>query len=464
MIRRQFLSTAAGAVSAFGQASRRPLNVIFILADDLGWGDLGCYGHRDIKTPNLDRMASQGSLFTQFYVANPVCSPSRTAFTTGHFPARHKIHGHFAAEEQNQARGMPNWLDPSVVTIPRILKQAGYATAHFGKWHLGGGKGAPDPSAYGFDDHRTVNSNGPGWDERDPHFRARSSRLIVDEGIRFIEKNRTRPFYLNLWSLVPHATLNPTEEQMRPYARFGPTGVPHKGAMQIFYASVTDLDTQVGRLLAKLDELGLANDTLILFSSDNGPEDIHITNASHSAVGTPGPFRGRKRSLYEGGVRLPFLARAPGRIPAGRVDNESVLTSVDFLPTINALTDTHSPADWRLDGEDVSDILLGKARPRTKPIFWEWRFRIAGDTMHRSPMLSIREGQWKLLMNPDRSRVELYDIPRDPTELNNLADRKPEIVNRLAPKLLAWQKELPPGPLEPSAGKNDYAWPGTKRP
>jgi N-acetylgalactosamine-6-sulfatase len=463
MLRRQFLSAAAGAVSAFGQASRRALNVIFILADDLGWGDLGCYGHRDIKTPNLDRMASQGSLFTQFYVANPVCSPSRTAFTTGHFPARHKIHGHFAAEDLNAARGMPNWLDPSVVTIPRILKQAGYATAHFGKWHLGGGKGAPDPSAYGFDDHRTVNSNGPGWDERDPHFRARSSRLIVDEGIRLIEKNRTRPFYLNLWSLVPHATLNPTDEQMKPYARFGPAGVPHKGAMQIFYASVTDLDTQVGRLLAKLDELGLANDTLILFSSDNGPEDIHITNASHSAVGTPGPFRGRKRSLYEGGVRLPFLARLPGRIPAGRVDNESVLTSVDFLPTINALTGTHSPADWRLDGEDVSDILLGKPRPRTKPIFWEWRFRIAGDTMHRSPMLSIREGQWKLLMNPDRSRVELYDIPRDPTELNNLAGRKPEIVNRLAPKLLAWQKELPPGPLDPSAGKNDYAWPGTKR-
>jgi N-acetylgalactosamine-6-sulfatase len=219
----------------------------------------------------------------------------------------------------------------------------------------------------------------------------------------------------------------------------------------------------VGRLLAKLDELELANDTLVLFSSDNGPEDIHVTNASHSAVGTPGPFRGRKRSLYEGGVRLPLLARLPGRIPAGRVETASVLTAVDFLPTVTALTGTSVPSGWRLDGEDVSDILTGKSRPRTKPIFWEWRFRIAGDMMHHSPMLSIREGDWKLLMNPDRSRVELYDIPYDPTELNNLADRKPDVVNRLAPKLLAWQKELPPGPVEPAAGKNDYPWPGMKK-
>jgi len=182
MHRRQFLTTAAGAVGAFGYQGRRAPNVIFILADDLGWGDLGCYGHRDIKTPNLDRLASQGSLFTQFYVSNPVCSPSRTGFTTGHFPARHKVHGHFATPEINEARGMPNWLDPTVVTIPRILKQAGYATAHFGKWHLGNGKQAPGPEAYGFDDHRTVNSNGPTWDEPDSSFRARSSELIIDEG------------------------------------------------------------------------------------------------------------------------------------------------------------------------------------------------------------------------------------------------------------------------------------------
>lgn len=451
MNRRNFLALPA---AAWAQA-RRP-NIIFILADDLGWGDLGCYGHRQIRTPNLDRLAGQGALFTQFYVNSPVCSPSRTAFMTGQYPARWRVHGHFAQAEVNARRGMPNWLDPKAPMAPRLLRDAGYATAHFGKWHLGGGEGAPSPSAYGVDEHRTVNSAGPGWDERDPYFRARSSGLIVDETIRFIEKNRARPFYVNVWSLVPHATLNPTEEQMQPYRRLGPGGVPHKGAMQIFYASVSDLDRQVGRLLAKVDELGLADSTAVFFSSDNGPEDIHITNASHSGVGSPGPFRGRKRSLYEGGVRLPFLVRWPGRVPR-RVDNQAVVTAVDFLPTVCGMAGVRAPAG---DGQDAGGLLSGKTSARGKPIYWEWRFRIAGDTVNRSPMLSMRDGNWKLLMNPDRSRVELYDIPRDPTELDNRAGHEPAVVRAMSQKLLAWQKTLPPGPVEPAAGKNDYPWPG----
>ena len=472
MNRRNFLYLA-GAASAsvlppllFGAQSKRP-NVIFILADDLGWGDLGCYGHPNIKTPSLDRLASQSTLFTQFYVNSAVCSPSRTAFVTGHYPARYRIHTAYMAfgtTEQNQKLGMPNWLDPSVPMLPRILKQAGYRTAHFGKWHLGHGAGAPDPGAYGFDAHRTVNSSGPLLgEELDPVFRATSTELIVDETIKFIEQSRNQPFYVNVWSLLPHAILSPTAEQMKPYARFNPDGgIPHKGAMQIYYAAVTALDKEIGRLLAKLDELGLADNTIVMFSSDNGPEDIHIVNASHSAAGSAGPFRGRKRSLYEGGIRLPFIARWPGHFPAGRVDDKSVLTAVDLLPTICDLTGVRPPADLNPDGEVVSDILQGKQRPRTQPILWEWRFRISGDTLNRSPMLAIREGDWKLLMNPDRSRVELYDVPRDPSELNNLADRKREVVERMAQKLLAWQNTLPKGPVDAAAGKNNYDWPREK--
>jgi N-acetylgalactosamine-6-sulfatase len=437
----------------------KPPNVLFILADDLGWGDLGCYGHRQIKTPSLDRLAAQGTLFTQFYVNGSVCSPSRTAFMTGQFPARHRVHGHFAAAQVNANRGMPNWLDPGVTTLPALLKQAGYATAHFGKWHLGNGPGAPEPRAYGFDDTRTINSNGPGWDEPDRTFRAKSTAAIVDEALRFIGAHRDRPFYVNLWTLVPHATLNPTPEQMKPYERFGPGNVPHKGALQIYYASVTDLDAQVGRLLAELDRLGVADNTLVIFSSDNGPEDIHVVNASHSGVGSAGPFRGRKRSLYEGGVRLPFIARWPRHVPAGRVDDTSVVTGVDFLPTVCALAGVQPPAGWTGDGEDVDDILRGRPRPRTKPIFWEWRFNIAGDTLNKSPMLAVRAGGWKLLMNPDRSRVELYDIPKDPSELTNLAAANPDVVDRLAAKLLAWRRTLPEGPVAPTAGQNDYPWP-----
>lgn len=467
MRRRDFLQLSAALPAMLPRArgaATKPPNVVFILADDLDWGDLGCYGHPHIKSPNLDRLARQGALFTQFYVNSPVCSPSRTAFMTSHYPARHRVHGHFAGAEQNRERDMPNWLDPSVYTLPRLMKQAGYATAHFGKWHLGGGEGAPDPGAYGIDVHRTINSNGPGWeDENGPAFRAKSSTLIADESIRFIEQNRDKPFYLNFWSLVPHATLNPTEEQMRQYRNFGPGGnIPHKGAMQIFYASVTDLDTQVGRLLARLDELKLADNTLICFSSDNGPEDIHIRNASHSGVGSAGPFRGRKRSLYEGGVRLPFIARLPGRIRAGRVDTKSVVTAVDLLPTVCGFAGVNVPGDLKPDGEAVNDILLGESRPRTKPIMWEWRFNIAGDTLNRSPMLSIREGDYKLLLNPDRSRVELYDIPHDSSELNNLADKKPELVRSMSEKVLAWRKTLPPGRIEPTAGRNDYRWPQEK--
>lgn len=462
MNRRQFLAAAATPAALNAQSSKRP-NVIFILADDLGWGDLGCYGNRDIRTPSLNRLAAEGTLYTQFYTSNPVCSPSRTGFMTGQYPARHRIHAHIATDEQNAQRGMPNWLDPKVPFLARALKQAGYATAHFGKWHLGNTKNAPPPSEYGFDTYRTINASpqSPTWDDHaSPNFRARSTAAIVDEAIAFIEKNRSGNFYINLWTLVPHAILNPTAEQMVPYRRFAPAGgIPHQGAKQIFYASVTDLDNEIGRLMAKLKELGLERDTIVVFSSDNGPEDIHITNASHSAIGSPGPFRGRKRSLYEGGVRVPFLVRYPARVPANRIDEESVVTAVDLFPTIAKLTGVPVAADHELDGEDRSAVFTGAPVAREKPIHWEWRFNIQGYAYNRSPILSIRDGNWKLLMNPDRSRVELYDIPRDPMELTNMAEREKQIVSRLSAMALAWQRTLPPGPVDAEAGKNGWPMP-----
>jgi len=455
MNRRDFLVSSL-TVPAL-RAQSRPPNVLFILADDLGWGDLSCYGNQRIKTPNLDAIARQGTLFSQFYVAGSVCSPSRTGFMTGRFPARYRIHGHIATEQFNAQRGMPNFLDPSAPNIARTLRQAGYETAHFGKWHLGHGQGALLPDAYGFSHHKTVTSNETRWQEQGPGFRAKSTAWMVDNTIEFLEQNRSRPFYINFWTLLPHATLEPTEEQMKPFERFRPNTREHRGAAQVYYASLNDLDTQIGRLMKRLEEMDLARNTIVLFSSDNGPEDIHISNAVHSAIGSPGPFRGRKRSLYEGGVRVPLLARWPGRIPANRVDESSVLGGVDFYPTLSKLAGLPAPAG--VDGEDVSDIWTGASRPRRKPLFWEWRFNIAGYNVNRSPMLSMRDGDWKLMMNPDRSRVELYDIPRDPMELNNQAAGKPEVVARMSAALLAWQKTLPPGPVEPAAGRNDYPWP-----
>lgn len=470
MSRRRFLTTFGTAAAAFTLPSwafaantaakgRKP-NFVFIFADDLGWGDLGCYGNQQIKTPNLDRLAEQGILFTQFYVNGSVCSPSRAAIMTSHYPARLGIHGHFANRQQNQERGMPNWLDPNVHTVTTLLKNAGYVTGHFGKWHLGSGDGAPTPGEYGIDEHCTISSNGPQLEgQDDPYFRAKSTAQIVDRTIEFIEKSRDKPFYVNVWTLLPHATLHPTDEQMKPYERYAPAGVPYKGTKQIYYASVSDLDQQIGRLIKRIDELGLAENTIIAFSSDNGPEDFDIRNAVHSGIGSTGPFRGRKRSIYEGGIRLPFIVRWTNHIPSEKVDNKTIIAGVDWLPTVCSLAGVHLPDDLNSDGEDMSQAILGKPKQRTKPLMWEWRFRIFGQMTNKCPMLAIREGRWKLLMNPDRSRVELYDIPNDPTELDNIAEKYPEIINRLSQKLLAWQAALLPGPVENVAGSNAYPWP-----
>jgi len=437
-------------------AAAKP-NVIFILTDDQGWGDAHFAGHPYVKTPNLDRLASQGTWFKQFYVAATVCSPSRAAFMTSHFPARHHIHGHFATHEQNAARFMPDWLDPKTPTITSLLKQAGYATGHFGKWHLGGGDDAPTADAYGIDDVRATVCRDPAWTEPATTFWAKSTRLFVDEAIRFIKANKERPFYANVWTLLPHAPLNPTPEQLAVYDNLvpSPDAFPNwmrdyaaqakdlKSQMKIFCASLTDLDTQIGRLLDTLDELKLADNTIIFFSSDNGPEDYRIGNAANAGVGSPGPLRARKRSMYEGGIRTFGLVRWPGHVAAGRVDESSVLGGVDWLPTICKLTGVKMPASVQPDGEDVSDIWLGESRARRKPLYWEWLFRVQGEE-YTPPMLAIRDGNWKLFVNHNGSRAELYDIPKDIAERRNVAAEHPDVVKELTAKALAWATSLPP--------------------
>lgn len=456
-----FLSTSHAVCAA-----DRP-NFIFILADDLGWGDLACYGHPQIKSPNLDRLAQEGTLFTQFYVNGSVCSPSRCAFFTGQYPARHKIHGHYATPQQNTNRGMSQFLDPQVPNVASLLKSAGYATAHVGKWHLGSNSGGADPSHYGFDFVGSTERDGANGPTADPYYRAKSTELFVNESLTFIEQSQDQgqPFYLQLWTLVPHATLNPTPEQMQPYARLraGGRNFPHASAAEIFYASVTDLDAQIGRLLDGLDQLGLAENTLVFFSSDNGPEDIHIGNAGHSGVGSAGPFRGRKRSLYEGGVRVPGIVRWPGKVPAGQINDSAVVAGIDWLPTVCQLANVTIPETHRLDGEAMADIFAGGSRPRTTPLFWEWRFRIAGEPFHHSPELAVRDGDWKLYLNPDRSRIELYDMKSDLTQLNNVVEHHPDVVERLSAAALAWAQTLPPGPRDPGAGKMAWPLPGRVR-
>jgi N-acetylgalactosamine-6-sulfatase len=371
------------------------------------------------------------------------------------------IHGHFIDHAMNQARSMPDWLDKNVTTLPKLLHDAGYATALFGKWHLGHETGAPPPSEYGFDVSKTVNSNGPQLceDPKDPYFRAKSSAMIVDETIAFIKANKDRPFYANVWTLLPHAPLKPTPEQLKVYESlapkahdpaFGPWMQKYlaaakdlKSQMQVYCASLTDLDTQLGRLFAALDEMKLADNTLIFFSSDNGAEDYRLRAAANAGVGNTGPLRARKRSLYEGGIRTFGLLRWPRHVAANRVDETSVTGGVDFLPTICKLTHVVVPASVRPDGEDVSDIWLGHPRERTKPLFWEWLFHVQGDD-YTPPMLAIRDGDWKLFVEHDGSHAQLFDIPKDISEEHDVAARHPDVVKLLSAKVLAWQKSLPP--------------------
>ncbi len=457
-------------VNAIEPGKSKP-NVIFILTDDQGWNDAHFAGHPYVKTPNLDKFAGQSTWLRQFYVASTVCSPSRCGFMTAHYPARHLIHGHFATHEQNAARHMPDWLDPKTTTLTGLLKSAGYATAHFGKWHLGHGTGAPPPQAYGIDVSKVVNGNGEqlGDEAREPYFRAKSTELIIDETIQFIRANKDKPFYVNAWTLVPHALLKPTPEQLAVYDGLTPhADNPAFGAwlkkyyadakdldsqMKVFCASLTDLDTQLGRLFDALDEMQLADNTLVFLSSDNGPEDYRVSNAANAGVGSTGPLRARKRSMYEGGVRTFGLVRWPGHVPAGVRDETSVTSGVDLLPTVCKLAGVELPQELELDGEDVSDIWLGQSRPRKRPLHWEWLTNVAGgkDGGYMPPMLSIRDGDWKLFVNHDGSDAQLYNIPQDIGEERDVAAQHRELVKSLSDRAIAWSKSLPASPARNAA-------------
>lgn len=458
------------AVTDRADAAKKP-NIVFILADDMGWGDLGCYGHPHIKTPNLDKLATQGALFTSFYINGPTCSPSRAGIMTGQFPGRMGIHGGLSGIEQNTRFGMVNYLDPEIPTITRLLQDAGYRTGHFGKWHLGHTPDAPSPTAYGIDDLRHLKGAEDHMipDNELLHFesRDRSSEAIIDESIRFIEENKDQPFYVNVWLIDPHAILNPSEEQMEPYKQFQPKGTPHHGAMQVYFAVISDLDKQVGRLLKKLDELNLAENTIVVFTSDNGPEHIGQSGgqAAHSGVGSSGPFRGHKHGVYEGGIRMPFILRWPDHTPAGKVDDTTILSGTDWLPTLCALTGSKLPADISLDGEDMSKAFLGKPQNRKNPLMWNARYRDAWVHLNVAPELAIRDGKWKLLMNPDKTHLELHDLSIDPSEVDNLADSHPQVVARLSRQLLEWNRSLDNRPVAPEVQNYTkslpapYPWP-----
>lgn len=424
-------------------------NILFIFADDWGWGDLSCHGHPYVKTPNIDRLAEEGTDFHRFTVASGVCSPSRTAVMTGHFPARHNVVGHFAAVSSNERRNMPDWLDLNAPYLARFLKESGYATAHYGKWHLSNNMipDSPVPGKYGYDDYGAFNCSG----EQMPWYED------AQRTIAFMEKSKkdAKPFFINVWLHEPH-----TPHHTLPEYRWRFRELDDEGD-NIYAAILSHADDRVGEILDALDRLGLTDNTLVIFSSDNGPagssDELSLfydsaTGAGYgrgASKGITGGRKGFKASLFEGGIGVPFIARWPGKVPVGKVDDVSLMSAVDLLPTFCEIAGVKLPEDYQPDG--ISHVATLKGQPytvRTKPLFWEYPSRWPASDSKPDHWVSfaVVDQTWKLVTNNDLSYVELYDIAKDVYEKDDLKAQHPETVKQLLKKLEAWQKTLPAKP------------------
>jgi arylsulfatase A-like enzyme len=437
---RRLLLWTVGTLAAAALAADPP-SIVFILTDDMGYGDVGCNGGTFVPTPNIDRLAGEGIRFTQFSVAAPLCSPSRAALTTGMFPARWRLTSFLQTRAGNRACEQVDFLDPRAPSVARTLKAAGYATGHFGKWHMGGGRdvtNAPPITAYGFDEyastwespdpHPDITASDWIWSPRDKVKRWDRTGFFVDKALDFLRRHKDRPCYVNIWPDDMHTPWVPADD------------APEGDTPENFRRVLAEYDRQVGRLLDGLRELGIENRTVVVFTSDNGPLPTFQGKRA-------GGMRGSKFGLYEGGIREPFIVRWPGRVPAGRVDAQTVTSAVDFFPSVCAIAGVKMPGDAACDGEDVSAAWLGRPLVRTRPLFWEYgrngkgfKFPAGRD---RSPNVAMREGSWKLLVNADGSRAELYDLSVDPAEADNLAGKHPDVARRLTGEALKWRKSLP---------------------
>jgi len=430
------LLASCGACLA-DNASERPPNIVLVLTDDVGYADLHSYGHPYVETPSLDKLAAEGTRFTQHYVTGITCAPSRTGIMGGLDPARYP-------------RLVEDFGFGDRVTITELLHQRGYQTGHFGKWNLG-----PTPAihdgVYGIDTVRRIPpSRGPSAGRDD---------ALFQEAIEFMRANRDRPFYVNIWGHATHYPVDPAPEFVAKFSQVHVNRADfsqpiqkkfddclHVGcnldeAMRQYLGDVYSIDLNVGRLLDALDELGLSDNTIVVFSSDNGPGPVLSMSKrgkqryAANMLGYTGVLRGGKHDQYEGGVRVPFIIRWPGHVPAGRVDAQSVTSFIDWMPTLAAIAGGTDLLPAQLDGEDISDIWLGNSRQRHKPLFW--KTRAAGSAA------SMRDSHWKLHMPRRNGALELYDLSVDPGETNNVAEQHPDVVKRMEEQIAQWLDQLP---------------------
>jgi len=434
-------------------------NFVLIFIDDMGWGDFSCFGNKEVETTNIDRLAAEGMRFEQFYVNAPICSPSRTAISTGQYPTRWQITSYLSNRRENERRGIAQWLDPQAPMLARMLHDAGYATGHFGKWHMGGQRDvgdAPLISQYGFEESLTsFEGLGPrvlplldAYDGKEPQKHALGSdtlghgsirwekrdqvtKIYTQAAIAFIDKARAshRPFYINLWPDDVHSPFFPPKERRGDESK-----------RERYLGVLKTMDDQLGPLFDHIrSDPSLRDNTLILICSDNGPED---------GAGSAGPLRGKKGMLYEGGIRSPLVVWGPGlqaRNKIGSANATSVFAAIDVAPALLEIAGVRKPADVQFDGQPLGDVLLGRsADSRDKPLF----FRRPPDRPRHTdegnlPDLAVRDGNWKLLCEYDGSNPQLYNLKKDAEEKSNVAESNSRIVERLTAAVLAWHNSMP---------------------
>ena len=443
---------------AFSAETEPKPNVILVFIDDMGWADFSCFGNTDAETPNFDRMAAEGIAFESFYVNSPICSPSRVAIATGTYPQRWSISSYLADRSSNKQRGLANWLDPEAPMLARSLKQAGYATGHFGKWHMGGQRDVTDAPAiteYGFDESLTnfegmgpkllpltINKEGQEgriWGDAvrlgKPVTWMQRSEIttgFIDASISFMKKAQGagKPFYVNIWPDDVHSPFWPSYERIK----------KTNNKRELYIAVLEEMDKQFAKLFdfIRSDE-ALRTNTIILICSDNGPEQ---------GAGRAGVFKGFKTHLYEGGIRSSLIVWAPGlmaRSAIGSRNKDSVFSAIDLTPSLLKLVGTKPPINANYDGEMLIDVLLGRSKEsRKQPIYFSRppdRKNYFG--FNNLPDLAIRHGKWKLLCDYDGSRPELYDLSMDPGELKNLTETKQQTTTELVSKVVTWYKSMP---------------------
>lgn len=448
---KRFLIVLLACLPLLVDAADRP-NLIVFLADDLGYGDLGCFGHPVIKTPHLDAFAKEGVRLTQCYSASAVCSPSRSAILTGRTPYRNGVYTWIS-------EGAEVHLRRSEVTLPSLLREAGYTTCHSGKWHLNGlfnDPAQPQPGDHGYDWWFATQNNAAPSHENPVNFvrngepvgamAGYSAPLVVEEAIAWLGKERDpgKPFYLAVWTHEPHYPIksDPAFKALYPDLSDELQAEHH--------ANVTQLDHAFGNLMKVLDEEGLREDTLVFFTSDNGPEGDGVKSPGR---GSQGDLRGRKRDIHEGGIRVPGLARWPGKIPAGSLCDVPVIGS-DLFPTLVKLGGATLPENRVIDGVDVFGLLTGGTTrvERPQPLFW--RLQMAPNAQY-----AMRVDEWKILADAKFAEFELYNLKSDPREVEDLKEREPERFLEMKTLLMRHNATIEAeGPdwwerLNPSGGK-----------